>query len=465
MLLDRAQASLEASVNSRWIDESLVQASWLIAFFEISAHPLHSPIRVRSALRMLDSLIRSLSMSSLDQADERTSRFGNRSVPVVSATRSTNVYSPTSGHWNASIPSASALLPAVPGLSSAPHHPLDPRTTSPATQTQSPNAAHCGCGTLTLGTNWTHANELTPLWLMTPAWKTDTSDAEIRRDECRRVVWSAVTLVAGYTSFVAATNAIPSLDLYLMEPSNIALLFPGENLVPAVSYPQTSSGESLSKSTVWALYMRTMLLWHSCLRMRGDTNESNASKAEFAVSAWLEVDNIEKALDLHTCGIERAFLFQGREYLFNARMSISYEFQRYIPQVTADANLAFHRKKAEDWLTHQASVAKRTMYGLQTITGQPNVTFARRPFFVFWFMSQVSRALLLWSCDNTLTIALEVSKSLIGPIEYLMSMWPCADQQRRYRELRANIENACIVAGVPPPSPSTATSTRSSLSS
>lgn len=36
------------------------------------------------------------------------------------------------------------------------------------------------------------------------------------------------------------------------------------------------------------------------------------------------------------------------------------------------------------------------------------------------------RALLLWSCDQTLTVALEVSKALLGPIEYLMSMWPCA---------------------------------------
>lgn len=39
--------------------------------------------------------------------------------------------------------------------------------------------------------------------------------------------------------------------------------------------------------------------------------------------------------------------------------------------------------------------------------------------------SQFLRALLLWSCDRSLTVALEVSKALLGPIEYLMSMWPC----------------------------------------
>lgn len=54
--------------------------------------------------------------------------------------------------------------------------------------------------------------------------------------------------------------------------------------------------------------------------------------------------------------------------------------------------MVFHRQKAEEWLKQQASIAKRTMYGLQTITGQPNVTLARRPFFGFWFMSQVSRS-------------------------------------------------------------------------
>ena len=94
-------------------------------------------------------------------------------------------------------------------------------------------------------------------------------------------------------------------------------------------------------------------------------------------------------------------------------------------------------------VTHQASVAKQAMHGLQTITGQPNVSIARRPFFVFWFMSQISRsvrltpsilwrltatgvrALTLWTCDHSLIVALEMSKTLLGPIQYLMSLWPC----------------------------------------
>lgn len=107
-------------------------------------------------------------------------------------------------------------------------------------------------------------------------------------------------------------------------------------------------------------------------------------------------------------------------------MSISYEFQRYIPLASANVSGAFHRKKAEEWLTHQATVAKQVMHGLHTVTGQGGSgSLTQRPFFVFWFMSQISRALSLWGCDNTLTVALDVSKALLAPIDYLTALWPC----------------------------------------
>lgn len=50
--------------------------------------------------------------------------------------------------------------------------------------------------------------------------------------------------------------------------------------------------------------------------MRWEHDSSEGDKAKFAVDAWLEVDKIEGALARHTCNIERACLFQGREYLF-----------------------------------------------------------------------------------------------------------------------------------------------------
>lgn len=77
-----------------------------------------------------------------------------------------------------------------------------------------------------------------------------------------------------------------------------------------------AASPDLAKETVWALYMRSMLLWHSCVRMRLEPEGDDATKAQFAVGAWLEIDRIEEALSKHTCNIERAFLFQGREFLF-----------------------------------------------------------------------------------------------------------------------------------------------------
>lgn len=50
--------------------------------------------------------------------------------------------------------------------------------------------------------------------------------------------------------------------------------------------------------------------------MRHDTQATDGEKARFGMTAWLEVDALEEALNAHNCGLERAFLFQGREYLF-----------------------------------------------------------------------------------------------------------------------------------------------------
>ncbi len=89
-----------------------------------------------------------------------------------------------------------------------------------------------------------------------------------------------------------------------------ALLLYGESI--AIS-PNLSTS---SKDTVWALQDRCFLLWHACIRMRTDRAVNDGDKAQFATKAWLEADALEAALNKHTCSIERAFIFQAREYLF-----------------------------------------------------------------------------------------------------------------------------------------------------
>ncbi|KAH8104576.1 hypothetical protein BXZ70DRAFT_921504 [Cristinia sonorae] len=414
-LRDEAQSALEASLSTRAVDVGLVQAAWLIAFFEICAHPYHSSYRVQASFSLLDSLIRSLSLTQVDKDDARVSEFSSQLVPKVSL-----LSSHPRGHqhgWDSSTPQGHpAVVPSQDG---------------------------CTCASYTLGHNNPTAQRVTPLWLTTPAWGANWSEAEINKEECRRVVWSSMMLSAGHSSYTTASGGFSQLNLFVSDPANYAILFPGESVM--------SEGQQGAKDSIWALYMRIMLLWHSCVRMRRQTQMSDGEKAHFAVNAWLEVDRLDEALNRHTCNLERSYLYQGREYLLNCRMCISHEFSRYIPQATASANLLFHRKKAEEWLTHQAWVGKTLLNGLQTVTGQPNVSMGKRPFFVFWFMSQIRRALTLWSCDQTLIIALDVAKTLMSPIEFLMALWPCREQRQRYSDMIDILANACATAGLPPP--------------
>ncbi|KAH9854700.1 hypothetical protein C2E23DRAFT_726239 [Lenzites betulinus] len=412
-LRDQAQSALEASLSSRWVDPILVQAAWLIAFFEICAHPLHSTARVRSSMGMLDALLRSMGLLAIDAEDPRASIF-------------------------------TTSVPAVSGASLRP--PRQPARGSPAG-----TGAPCSCMAYTLGQSWPMVREFAPLWDMTPTWQSQWTESEIRKEECRRLVWSSVVMTAGHSSYTAASSEMEVQQLFLMDPRNYALLFPGESLTANVDGPGDQPAQpSPDKDSVWALYARAMLMWNSCIRMRTDSTLPDTEKAAFAVAAWKEIDAIEEALKQHTCGIERSFLFQGRELLFNSRMCIAYEFQRCLPQPTATANMLFYRRKADEWLAHLASLAKRVLNsGLPSVTGLPAASLAKRPFLLFWFMSQIERALTLWAYDQTLSLALDVARALSRPVEYLMGLWPCPEQRRRWEDLHTKLVSSCYAAGVP----------------
>jgi hypothetical protein len=77
-------------------------------------------------------------------------------------------------------------------------------------------------------------------------------------------------------------------------------------------YSDTMGG----KNTVWALYLRAMLLWNGCVRMRHDTSISDYDRRDFAMRAWIETEAIERALQGHTCRGEGSFMYHGREILF-----------------------------------------------------------------------------------------------------------------------------------------------------
>ncbi|KAG6330724.1 hypothetical protein ID866_8364, partial [Astraeus odoratus] len=278
-LRDAAQGALEASLCVRWVDEELAQAAWLLAFFEICPHPHHSSDRSASSMFMLDTIIQTLSLTHLDMEHPAVTRFGPKTVPVVPAALC------------GSSPSSTQSWASDTGMS---------EFTTFASQYYAPDTARaypvCGC--------------------------------EIRKETCRRLCWNSMMLAAGFTSYMdAAKRHMP--ELFIGKPANMMLLFPGEALVP----PTTHSSYS-PKDTIWALNYRTVLLWHGCLQMRNNADSNEAERARYGINAWLEADALERALNSHTCGLERTYLYQGREYLFNVRFTISNEFQKYIPIAT-----------------------------------------------------------------------------------------------------------------------------------
>ncbi|KAI6039316.1 hypothetical protein EDC04DRAFT_2686115 [Pisolithus marmoratus] len=421
-LRDMAQGALEASLCARWVDEELAQAAWLLAFFEICPHPSYAGERARSSLFILDTIIRALSLATLDEENLAAVRFNRNTVPVVGGPHQTSPSSSSSSRY-----STDECVDAFGGTA------------------QSYPVRDCACSSLSLGQSWPASREYTPFLVSTPGWDDAWTPGEIRKETCRRLCWNSIMLAAGSLSYLHSAGLdIP--DYFIGEPANIALLFPGEAMI--------SHYEAIwAKNTVWALLYRTALLWHSCLRMRRDQGASETDRARFGINAWLEADKLERALDSHTCGLERSYFYQGRELLFNVRYTISNEFQKYIPIATINTSVIFHRGKAEEWLRHQASVAQGVVERMSTLTGHAGHSIIHRPVFTFWFMSQIRRALSLWERDNSLTLAVDVCIAFLKPIDYLSAVWPCRVQAAKAVALRKWLARACEMTGRPPPPP------------
>ena len=57
-----------------------------------------------------------------------------------------------------------------------------------------------------------------------------------------------------------------------------------------------------------------MLLWNSCLQLHRSANDSD--RAEFALNAWMEAEDIILALDAHKCETESHLMYMTREHVF-----------------------------------------------------------------------------------------------------------------------------------------------------
>lgn len=83
----------------------------------------------------------------------------------------------------------------------------------------------CNCNSLLLSQNSPKSQIITPLWGFTPDWTPEWSEAEVEKEEARRLVWSSLILVAGHTSHavVDAIHAREVLELWLTKAENVSL--------------------------------------------------------------------------------------------------------------------------------------------------------------------------------------------------------------------------------------------------
>lgn len=199
----------------------------------------------------LDSLLRSLNLLALDAGNPLASLFTSAvpTIPFIPRRRirrpspepippSQTQQSPvdsrsTASHdWSPVAPHPPMTLPQTPQFTGAQlftahtHPPTQTHTPShPHVETQSSvsaNPSSCHCITFTLGHSWSMVQEFAPLWDMTPTWQSEWTESDIRREECRRLVWSSVMLSAGHSAYTAARSEDDVQQLFLMDPRNVS---------------------------------------------------------------------------------------------------------------------------------------------------------------------------------------------------------------------------------------------------
>lgn len=143
----------------------------MLTLFELCPHPGHSPQRANEHVLFLDRLIRSQQLTFLDAADPEVSTFALKAVPVVQDRRTYN----------------------SPEKCACPRSPLDDPVT--------------------------HA--LLPSWASVPPWEPSWSPAEVIKEECRRLCWSALSIISCQSVTSSAFDKDPP-DFFLSNPANVS---------------------------------------------------------------------------------------------------------------------------------------------------------------------------------------------------------------------------------------------------
>ncbi|KAJ6571274.1 hypothetical protein B0H19DRAFT_1129612 [Mycena capillaripes] len=410
-LRDNAQNALTIAMsggNGDWIDASLAEAALILVLYESSAHPQYHPDRVAAALRVLDQILKTISVSTIDIVDQNVARFANNSVPIVT----------------------------IPYR----HHHYERKCTCMPPGSPPPDT--------------------TQTWSLPLRWDPTWSAIEVRNEECRRLSWSALSLATSYLiQCVAFDREMPVLEL--SNPANYAILFPGE-VIDRVSPAYCSPNSPSPKESVWALYCRSLLLWNFCNRLLSQPGPRTPQQVDVEADAlqesWNEAQAIQDSLEIHVCNYETGVTYLCQEYIYNTRMSVTQalrKMQGLAREISTTPGPLFNRKQARQWIDYQARVIKRVKIATYQLGGPQGYPLTRRPFQVTWFLNQFSVCMQIWTHDTGLADAVELAKDFLTVMDVLNALWPCRSNQSQSDGLRKQLTQACAIVGTDPPLPPT----------
>jgi hypothetical protein len=192
--------------------------------YETQPHPSHSLLPCRSSIRLLDSIVRTLGLTMLDAGNPSSNTFSVDAMPCQRVPQRRD-------HHSLSSYAEISYTPKFVTVSSSTIHRGNPTCIS--TDCQIPITASrqvqenggCNCNSLLLSQNSPKSRVITPFWSFTPDWTPEWSEAEIEKEEARRLVWASLTLVASHTSH-AASHGIhqrEALDFWLTRAENVGL--------------------------------------------------------------------------------------------------------------------------------------------------------------------------------------------------------------------------------------------------
>jgi hypothetical protein len=146
----------------------------VLTLFELCPHPGHSPQRANDHILFLDRLISTQRLTFVDASDPEVSTFAPKAVPVVQDRR----------------------MYDLPKKCSCPRSPLE----GPV------------------------AHTLLPSWASVPQWETSWSPAEVNKEECRRLCWSALSIISCQSVTSSAFDKDPP-DSFLSNPANVRFIY------------------------------------------------------------------------------------------------------------------------------------------------------------------------------------------------------------------------------------------------